>query len=422
MLGSVSRYLFGVCAALALVGCTQLGLRYASLNTERPPAAAPAITADSLAEWDASKPALRALFAEHVYGTWPEGLAVTIGETRVADANYLDGRGRLEETVIRLGTGEGARVFTLAVAYPYAAEQSSADRPAAMPVVIGQTFSDNCFTFRSPALTNRQGLPCTSTEMSGFGGWAAVQILGRYIAKAPIEDYFDRGIAYANFYAGQIVPDQARAGEAVMQGLRTEPGITASSALSYWGYGYSAAIDMLQADTRIDPDRIGIWGHSRHGKSALVAAAWDERIKLVLAHQSGFGGAALSRSEVGERIDRVVRTYPHWFTPAFVPFSKAPETLPVDQHQLLALLAPRPVFLGNGRRDVWSDPNSTYRAAEAADKIYELYGKAGLDQAGLKQFNPAAQLGFHMRAGAHGTTPEDITALFEFIDAHWTQN
>jgi len=400
---------------LMLAGCTQLGLRYASLNTTRPEAApTPKITATSLADWEADKPTLRAQFAEHVYGSWPEGLAVTIGETRIADANYLDGCGVLEETEIQLGVGQGARRFMLAVAYPKTRQGAGPT-----PLIIGQTFSDNCRTFRSAALTNRRGQPCESIKMEGFGGWAAVQILGRYIARAPIEQYFDRGIAYANFYAGEIVPDRPAPAERVMNGLRQEPGITASSALSFWGYGYSAAIDMLQRDDRIDADRIGIWGHSRHAKSALVAAAWDERVKLVLAHQSGFGGSALSRSTVGERIDRVAATYPHWFTPGFQAFAKTPDTLPIDQHQLLALLAPRPVFLGNGRRDVWSDPNSTYRATQAADQVYELYGRAGLDQSGLRDFNPAAELGFHMRAGAHGTTPEDITAMFAFLDAHW---
>ncbi|MEL6664290.1 MAG: alpha/beta hydrolase, partial [Pseudomonadota bacterium] len=98
---------------------------------------------------------------------------------------------------------------------------------------------------------------------------------------------------------------------------------------------------------------------------------------------SGFGGAALSRSTVGEGIERVVDTYPHWFAPEFEALSKDPEALPVDQHQLLALLAPTPVFLGNGRRDVWSDPNSTYRAAESASRIYQLYGRRGLSQQGL---------------------------------------
>ena len=410
-----SFQLFWLAAVVGLVSCTQLGLRHASLNTTRPEnAAMPAIAATSLSEWEAGKPALRAQFAEYVYGRWPEGLAVTIGETRIADADYLDGRGVLEETEITLGRGAGARRFMLAMATPNLPEGAP---PA--PIIIGQTFSDNCLVFRSTALHRRVGEPCEKARTGGFGGWALIQILGRYIARAPIDRYFDRGVAYANFYASEIVPDRPRAGAEVMAALRQQPGITASSALSFWGYGYSAAIDLLEKDARIDPGRIGIWGHSRHGKSALVAAAWDDRIGLVMAHQSGFGGSALSRSKTGERIDRVAQTYPHWFTPGFQDFAKAPATLPLDQHQLLALLAPRPVFLGNGRRDVWSDPNSTYRAAQAADRVYKFYGSEGLAQTGLRDFNPAADLGFHMRAGAHGTTPEDVTALFAFLDAHW---
>ena len=407
------RFAFCAVALLLLASCTQLGLRRASLNTERAAAPTPPVAAATLSDWEVLKPALRDRFAETVYGTWPEGLAVTIGETRLADANYLEGRGTLEETIIRLGTGPGARVFTLAVAYPKQTARSK------MPIVIGQTFSDNCLTFRSRALTDRRGQACVSDKMEGFGGWAATRILGRYIASAPIGDYLDRGIAYANFYAGQIVPDRPQAAAVAMAALREGEGLTASSALSYWGYGYSAAIDFLETNPRIDLDRIGIFGHSRHGKSALVAAAWDERIDLVLAHQSGFGGAALSRSTVGERIDRVAETYPHWFAPAFQTYAQAPDTLPLDQHHLLALLAPRPVFLGNGRRDVWSDPNSTYRAAQGADRIYELYGASGLDQSGLDDFNPGAELAFQLRAGAHGVTPEDVAAMLAFVDAHW---
>ena len=402
-----------VAALCILASCTQLGLRRASLNTERAPLPTPPISAATLSDWEASKPALRDQFAETVYGSWPEGLAVTIGETRLADANYLDGRGTLEETIIRLGIGPGARVFTLAVAYP---KQTA--RPS-MPIIIGQTFSSNCLAFRSRALTDRSGQPCSNDKMGGFGGWAATRILGRYIASAPIGDYLDRGIAYASFQASQIVPDRPRAAGEVMEALRSGEGLTASSALSYWGYGYSAAIDFLETNPRVDTDRIGIFGHSRHGKSALVAAAWDDRIDLILAHQSGFGGAALSRSDVGERVDRVAKSYPHWFTSAFQAYAEAPDTLPVDQHHLLALLAPRPVFLGNGRRDVWSDPNSTYRAAQGADRIYELYGASGLEQSGLENFNPRAELAFQLRAGAHGITPEDVTAMLAFVDAHW---
>ena len=404
-------------ASLALAACASTGTALASLRVNPDPNLPP-LTATSLAEWEIEREGLLTQFEEKMYGTWPEGLAVEIGSTRVVDENYLDGRGRLEETVIALGAPdeEGRRrAFFLVVAYPK-------DVTGPMPVMIGQTFSQNCQVFLSTKVTARNGGTCAEDEIgfSGFGGWAIKTILGRYIAKAPVAQYFDRGIAYANYYASQIVPDGAGAGSAVMADYRANnEGVTADSALTYWGYGWSAAIDYLETDVRIDQDRVGIFGHSRHGKAALLAAIYEPRIDLVISHQSGFGGSASNRARVGERFDRVVKSYPHWFTPALQAFADAPETLPIDQHQLVALAAPTPLLIGNGRRDVWSDPNSTYENAFLADPIWELYGGKGLDQDGMRGFNPAAELFFSMTGGSHGTTPEDVEAFFAFIDAHF---
>ena len=406
-------------ASLALAACASTGTALASLRVNPDPNLPP-LTATSLAEWEVEREGLLTQFEEKMYGTWPEGLAVEIGSTRVVDENYLDGRGRLEETVIALGAPdeEGRRrAFFLVVAYP-----KDADGP--MPVVIGQTFSQNCQVFLSTKVTARNGGTCAEDEIgfSGFGGWAIKTILGRYIAKAPIEEYFDRGMAYANYYASHIVPDGASAGSAVMADYRERnAGVTADSALTYWAYGWSAAIDYLETDARIDQDKIGIFGHSRHGKSALLASIYEPRIDLVISHQSGFGGSASNRSKTGEGFEAVVTDYPHWFTPGLQAFADAPETLPVDQHQLVALAAPTPLLIGNGRRDVWSDPNSTYESAFLADPIWKLYGTGGLNQNGMRGYNPAAALSFSMTGGSHGTTPEDIKAFFQFIDAHFGQ-
>ncbi|MEO1029174.1 MAG: alpha/beta hydrolase [Pseudomonadota bacterium] len=393
-----------------------LGLNYASLETDNKAKPTPPISVDSVAEWELEADRLREVFADYMYGTWPTGLEVSFGPTRIADSNYFGGRGILEETPITLGSGAGARTFHLAVAYP-----KSAEGAGPMPMVISQNFSNNCPVFQSTSLTRPDGNRCTEDDVvfGGFVGWAVTSVFGEYIAKAPIEQYFDRGIAIANFYASEIVPDNEDAAEQVMAGLQREPGITSNSAIAYWSYGFSAAIDLFEEDARVDKSRIAVWGHSRHGKSALVAGAWDKRISMIVSHQSGFGGAALNRSRKGERIDRVVDSYPHWFTPKLGDYVENPGEMPFDQHQLVALNAPRPVFLGNGRRDVWSDPNSTYRAALEADKIWELYGSEGLDQAGLQDYNPAGDLAYQLRKGGHGVTPTDIDDFMRFYDAHW---
>lgn len=408
----------GIAVSVCLLGaCTQLGLRYASLKVD-PPTNAPAIKAQTQGAWESEADQLREQFADVMYGTWPAGLVVEFGETRVVDANYMDGRGRLEETEIILGAPgrEGGQVhFHLAVAYP-----NIADGDGPIPVIIGQTFSTNCSLFRAGGLRGANGSICPEPKRGGMMGGLFHFVLGRYIDRAPIAEYFDHGYAYANFYAASIVPDNAERAAVAMEAIRQRnPGVTASSALSYWAYGWSASIDLFETDPRIDTSRIAILGHSRHGKSALLAGAWDKRIDLVISHQSGFGGAALNRSKAGERIDRVARTYPHWFTPGFPALAQTPENIPLEQHQLIALVAPTPLLLGNGRRDVWSDPNSTYEAAVLADPVYELYGSKGLDQNGLQDFNPAADLAYSLRPGAHGITPEDVDMFLAFLDAHF---
>ena len=165
----------------------------------------PPLTSTSLEDWESERATLLTQFEELMFGTWPGDLPVEIGPTRVVDDNYLDGRGRLEETIIAIGApdADGARrAFHLVVAYPK-------DVSGPMPVVIGQTFSQNCQVFLSPHVTARNGGTCPEKDLgfNGFGGWMIKSILGRYIAKAPVEQYFDRGIAYANYYASSIVPD-----------------------------------------------------------------------------------------------------------------------------------------------------------------------------------------------------------------------
>ncbi|MEM6947752.1 MAG: hypothetical protein AAF486_06645 [Pseudomonadota bacterium] len=395
-------------ATLAVMSsCTMLGLNYASLETGNKPAPEPRLSAATLAEWEAERAGLLSAFQEVVYGPWPEQLDVTLVSRRTADPDFAGGLARLEELRIRLGAGEAAEEFFLGLAVPKAAE------PASLGIVIGQTFSDNCGVFQSRALSQASGAPCASTDVP----WLIEYIFGEYIAKVPFERYFEAGFAYANYYGSDVVPDRVQLGQETLARLAgTEPG-KAGGALIAWAYAYKAAIDVLETEPWLNPDKIAVYGHSRHGKSALLGGIFDRRIDFVLSHQSGFGGAALSRSRVGEGIARVAETYPHWFAPGFDTAARTPSALSVDQHQLLALLAPTPVFLGNGRRDVWSDPNSTYRAAAAASAVYELYGRQGLLGDGLLSFAPSAGLAYFLRAGGHGTDRRDVDAMLGFLAA-----
>jgi hypothetical protein len=169
----------------------------------------------------------------------------------------------------------------------------------------------------------------------------------------------------------------------------------------------------------VDPARTAVWGHSRNGKAALLAAAFDPNIDLVIAHQSGRGGAALSRSPRGESVAQVTRAFPHWFAPSYANHAGREVGMPVDQHQLIALIAPRPVLLGAARRDAWADPAGGLEALRGAQPAYVLHGSPGLRQAGLSEPNLAADLAAFMRPGRHGVHAGDWAMFLDFMDAHF---
>ena len=409
ILKNLPRLVLLAATGLIMANCTMLGMNYASLETANKLLPSPAINAGILISDAAARDSLKSRFEEVLYGPWPADLPVSFGDWQMINPDYLDGRGTLEEVLITVGSGPGARSFHLVTAFP--------NRYGPQPVVVSQTFSDNCSVFPDERVTAPDGSACDGSSMDGFAGWAATRIFGRFIAEAPVAQYFDAGLAYATMYASEFVPDRRSAAPDIMANLGGET--NPNSALMAWGVAFSAALDVLEADPRIDPARTAVIGHSRHGKAALLAAAWDRRVDAVIAHQAGFAGASLSRSETGEGLKRMAESYPHWLSPAVTPYLENLESLPVDQHELLALVAPTPVLLGNGRRDVWSDPNSSYRAAQSATAVYEALGVKGLPDGGMRTFDPSAGIAWWLRAGGHSVVPADIDAFTAFLAAQF---
>jgi hypothetical protein len=191
--------------------------------------------------------------------------------------------------------------------------------------------------------------------------------------------------------------------------------------VAVWAAAFSWALDVLEADPRIDASRTAAWGHSRQGKAALLAAAFDSRIEAVIPLQAGKGGGTLTRSYAGETVKQITKSYPHWFSPAYAAYSDREADIPVDQHQLLALVAPRPMMLGNGWKDVWSDPNGAFRAAVGADPVYKLLGAKGLTQTDLRQKPNGGELEFFIRSGGHGVRVADWDEMLDFLD-RWFGN
>ncbi|WP_291077363.1 hypothetical protein [Hyphomonas sp.] len=396
--------------ALVMSSCTMLGLNYASLETQNKPAPEPEIDVAAMAEDDGHRAGLMQTFEQVLYGPWPDGLPVRWGEARLVEADLFGGKGRLEEIPVTIGTGEGASLFHLVVATPSGA--------GPFPVIISQTFASNCAAFPGFPVTSTDDTPCEGSEMEGTVGFVATQIFGTYIARVPLERFLDSGIAYASFYGSDFVPDRRAQASAVMENLGGP--VAPTSTLMAWAYAYSAAMQALEARPQVNPDAMVLLGHSRFGKAALLAGVWDRRVDGVIAHQAGFAGASLSRSQTGEGLKRMGTSYPHWLAPEAQDWFDRLDALPVDQHQLLGLLAPTPVLLGNGRRDVWSDPNSSYRAALEASRVYVAAGASGLPPGGMGQdFDPQAGIAWWLRPGGHSVVSEDIDTFIAFVTAQF---
>ncbi len=240
----------------------------------------------------------------------------------------------------------------------------------------------------------------------------------------PVELLCEYGFAVAVFHTGDVEPDRGDGRAVGIRGFFDRLGEDTSGrsddwgALSAWAWGASRVLDYLHTEPAVAADRVCVVGHSRGGKTALWAAAQDERFAAAISNESGCGGAALSRRQFGERIGRIGEVFPFWFCPAFRKFAGRENDLPVDQHQLVALLAPRPVYVASASQDLWADPRGEYLALVAAAPAFRWTGSEGWDRPQMPAAGESVargHTGYHVRPGAHDLTAGDWVRFVEFM-------
>jgi hypothetical protein len=229
----------------------------------------------------------------------------------------------------------------------------------------------------------------------------------------------------AAFYSGDIDSDRADVSDglyAYLAGGDSNRNVPADrGTLAAWAWGFHRCVDYLVGDRDIDAKRIAAVGHSRNGKAALLAAAYDERISIAYPHQAGCGGSAPSRGKIGESVKVINDHFPHWFNAAFKQFNDAPERLPFDQNCLVALCAPRAVLFSAAQDDQWANPTGQFQVLQATDPVYRLLGVEGLEVAELPAHNHLVghRLGYYLRPGKHSMTADDWSVFMEFADRQW---
>jgi hypothetical protein len=340
--------------------------------------------------WQARRAELIELFRTQVYGRSPgrpERIRFDVVEEQ---AGAMDGAATLKRVSIVSAQGGREHSFELTLFLPSRA-------PGPVPVFL--------------LLNNR---PASNTdparrERSDF--WPAEQLIAR-------------GYGIAAIQTSALAPDDKdrfRNGIIqVFEGAGTGPRPEAAwGALAAWAWGASRALDYLETDARVDARRVAVVGHSRGGKAALWAGAEDERFALVVSNDSGEGGAALSRRHFGETLARITSAFPHWFAGKYASYADRVDALPVDQHMLLALIAPRAVYVASADEDLWADPRGEFLSLVHASPVYELWGEVPIvagDMPALNRPLVAGRRGYHVRTGGHNLTRADWQHFMDFAD------
>lgn len=351
------------------------------------------------------RPELLNFFSTNVYGKVPGKLNISKWEVVEQSNDALDGKAIRKQVDLVFNKNGKTLFFNILIYLPKNIEKA--------PLFLGYNFYGNhtiCYD------VNIRISDAWTRDNDSFGisnNQLTEKSRGVRKERWQVNKIIDAGYGLATIYYGEVDPDKNDFSDGIHPLLYTKnqrrPDANEWGAISAWAWGLSRAMDYLEQDRDVDASKVIVFGHSRLGKTSLWAGASDKRFAGVISNNSGCGGAALSKREFGETIARINISFPHWFCRNFTNYNRSEYALPVDQHELLALIAPRPLYVASAEEDQWADPRGEFLSAYHATPVYELYGKTGIPSAEMPPVNQPIQntVAYHIRTGKHDVTAYD---------------
>ena len=367
---------------------------------------------ESLKEWKkVHRPAIMDFFLTDVYGHYPQKQVTPRFELLEQSDKALGGKAIRKQVAIHL---DGMPTPILLLIYQPAGVKGK------VPAFVGMNFKGNHQVNIDPEIIISDNAP----KGKDLGTDAP---RGAASSRWPLEEIVGAGYAVATIYRGDVDPDHDDGFKNGIHPLfyragQTKPDAEEWGTIGAWAWGLSRVMDYLEQDKSIDHKRVAVIGHSRLGKTALWAGATDERFAIAISNDSGCGGAALSARKVGETVAKINKSFPHWFCDNYNRYNDNEEALLVDQQGLIALIAPRPVYVASATEDTWADPEGEFLSALYASPVYELYGKKGLAVSSMpKPEQPSIEgyVGYHIRTGKHDITLYDWQQYIKFANQHF---
>ena len=346
------------------------------------------------------RPEILAMVENEMYGMVP-------GELKISEINILDQddqaiNGKAIRKQVRLTFRGNQKELSVELLMYLPKGKKS------YPTFLGYNFGGNHTVYKDTAIH-------IAKEWNG-----AARPRGVETANWEVERLINAGCGVATMYYWDIAPDKEDFSFGIYPLLYTQeqkaPAENEWGSLAAWAWGLSRALDYLKTDKQVDGNKVIVIGHSRLGKAALWAGARDQRFAAVISNNSGCGGASIYREKAGETLLKMNNRFPRWTAKNFKKYTENEASLPFDQHMVLAMVAPRPLYVASASEDAWADPKNEYKSALLATEVYKLYGLKGIDSPVFPALNTpvGATVSYHIRNGKHDILAYDWDEYIAF--------